>query len=138
MPPWLTPEVLGWLGLLSAVMFIATLFAVPWFLARLPPDYFIHRERYRKDPRHPALRLFLRIAKNLLGFILLLAGIAMLVLPGQGLLTIAVGLMLIDFPGKERLEARMLHHPKVIQAINWVRARAHQPPLILEEEHPEK
>jgi hypothetical protein len=69
------------------------------------------------------------LLKNLLGVALVLAGVAMLVLPGQGVLTILLGLMFMNFPGKRRLEQRIVQQPTVFQAMNWMRARAHQPPL---------
>ena len=56
--------------------------------------------------RYPVLRPLLLIAKNLLGFVLIVAGIAMLVLPGQGLLTIVVGVVLMNFPGRTLYAAR--------------------------------
>lgn len=69
------------------------------------------------------------MAKNALGALLLVLGAAMLVLPGQGLLTILVGLLLIDFPGKYRLERRLLGGPRVLRAINALRERWKKPPL---------
>lgn len=69
--------------------------------------------------------------KNLVGVVFLLAGIAMLVLPGQGLLTVLIGISLIDFPGKHRLEARLVSQRLVLQAINAVRHRFGRPPLVL-------
>src|SRR4029453_13617262 len=58
-----------------------------------------------------------------------LAGGAMLLLPGEGLLTIAIGLMLLDVPGKGRIERRLVQRPVVWRALNWIRAKAHRPPL---------
>jgi hypothetical protein len=53
----------------------------------------------------------------------------MLVLPGQGILTIATGLLLMDYPGKFRLERRIVATPMVLKGLNWLRAKANQPPL---------
>jgi hypothetical protein len=64
------------------------------------------------------------VVKNVIGAVLLVAGLVMLVVPGQGLLTIAVGLMLVDFPGKFRLERWLATRRPVWKAINWLRARA--------------
>ena len=68
--------------------------------------------------------------RNALGAVLLAAGIAMLVLPGQGLLTILLGLMLVDFPGKRRAERALVARPNVFEALNWLRAKAGRPPLL--------
>jgi hypothetical protein len=74
-------------------------------------------------------RLLGLVGKNLLGIVLILAGVAMLVLPGQGILMILIGLMLMDVPGKRALERRLVQQPSVWQAMNWIRAKAHQPAL---------
>ena len=69
--------------------------------------------------------------KNLGGYALVGAGVAMLVLPGQGLLTILIGLGLIDFPGKREFERWIVCRRPVGRALNWMRRRAHRPPLVL-------
>jgi len=51
--------------------------------------------------------------------------------PGQGILTILIGLSLLDFPGKRNLELKLIRLRTVRKAINWIRARAQQPPLEL-------
>lgn len=124
-------EFVFWVVLSATVMFVATLVIVPMILIRLPRDYFrrAHRDRKIDVTGHPAVRLAFVIVKNLFGAIFLLLGIAMLVLPGQGVLTIVVGLMLLDFPGKYAVELWAVQHPSVSRAINWIRAKAHQPPL---------
>jgi len=61
------------------------------------------------------------IFRNLAALVLLLAGVAMLLLPGQGLLTIVLGIFIADFPGKRNLERRLVANRKVFDAINWVR-----------------
>jgi hypothetical protein len=125
--------VLVLLGVSSVVLFAASLVVVPWLVARLPADYFAHRHREHPPPAHPAWRLSVLVVKNLVGATLVLAGIAMLVLPGQGLLSILAGVMLMDFPGKYQLERRIVGNHTVLSALNWIRARAHKPPLVLDE-----
>ena len=71
--------------------------------------------------------------KNLVGGILLLGGIAMLVLPGQGLLTMLIGVSLMDFPGKRAIERKLVSRPLILQAINRVRQRFDRPPLLIDE-----
>jgi hypothetical protein len=70
---------------------------------------------------HPIPRALLLAGKNALGFVLVLTGIFMLLLPGQGLLTIIAGMMLLDFPGKQLLERRLVRRPLVLRSINWLR-----------------
>jgi hypothetical protein len=122
---------LGWLAGMSMLMFVVSLVAFPLVIAFLPQDYFV---RHRRDParqtrRHPAVWLTLSILKNALGAVLILAGIAMLVLPGQGLLAILVGVMLANFPGKYALERRIFSRPAVAKAANRTREMAGRPPL---------
>lgn len=115
-----------WLLVFSIFSFLATLIAVPIILIRLPEDYFSfpHRHRVPWRSRNRMLRMPLFIIKNLLGIILILLGILMLVLPGQGLLTITIGLVLLEFPGKYKVERWVVNRPAVLRAINWIRAKA--------------
>ena len=69
------------------------------------------------------------IFKNLVGAIFIIAGIIMLFLPGQGILTIVLGLALINFPGKRRVILRLFGHPRIFNAINRLRAKAGKAPL---------
>ena len=82
---------------------------------------------------HPILRLIALGVKNVVGWFLLLGGIAMLVLPGQGLLTILIGVSLMDFPGKRAIERKLVSRPLVLQAINRIRQRFDRPPLLIDE-----
>ncbi|TDT40190.1 putative transmembrane protein PGPGW [Halospina denitrificans] len=123
--------VLWWLGGVSVVTFVGTLIAVPIVVIRIPSDYFSHPERqttlvYRFGT---AVGTLLLVLKNLLGIVLLLAGIAMLVLPGQGLITMFVSLTLLNFPGKYRLERWVISRGAVFRSINWIRQRRGYRPL---------
>ena len=86
----------------------------------------------RWDPwgqSHPVMRWSLLVGKNLLGWVVILLGIAMLVLPGQGILTIVIGMILINFPGKYRLERWIITRDSVLRAINAIRKRSGRAPL---------
>ncbi len=116
----------------SVVMFIGTILVVPWMLLRIPPDYFTHPHRPAGfgAGSHPVLRWTLRILKNAFGGVCVLAGLAMLVLPGQGLLTILIGLLLIEFPGKYPLERRLIARPRVFRTLNRFRQRRNRRPIL--------
>lgn len=131
--PPLSRTVLAWMGVASVVMFVGSLLAVPWLLARLPADYFIH-DRPRRDGGNRRWWWWLigHLVKNVIGAILVLMGVAMLVLPGQGLLTILIGLSLLDFPGKRACELNLIRRPHVLRAVNWLRRKSGRPPLIVE------
>src|SRR4051812_44442876 len=120
---WLSlPVVDVCLVVFSVVAVVASVVLVPRFLAKLPPDYL-------RSESAPSLSMPLRIVRNLLGIVLVLLGLAMLRLPGQGLLTLLVGVLLVDFPGKHRLVVRLLSRPKVLALVNRLRGHRGSPPL---------
>lgn len=127
------PATLWWLGGLSIVSFFGTLVLVPVLVVNMPADYFVRENRrdHRPKPLHPVLRLVLIVGKNLLGLCLLLGGIVMIFTPGQGLLSIAMGVVLMDFPGKFKLEKRVARNRPVIRSMNWIRRRWDKPPLVV-------
>lgn len=129
----LNPEWLVTIGLISIAMFVLTLLIVPIVVVRIPDNYFSDEQRHvsRWANFHPILRYTLIALKNLAGIILLVMGILMLVLPGQGLLTMFFGIALMDFPGKFAIERRLVSYPKVLHSINWIRKKANKNPLII-------
>ncbi len=130
-------EIVAWLGAISVLMLVGSAVAVPLIVARLPHDYFLGHAEPETLPlgTHPALRVTLLVLKNVLGIAIFLAGMAMLVLPGQGLLTMFIGLLLMDFPGKRRLELRLVRIRGVYRAVNWIRRRTRRKPLALPPAH---
>ena len=122
-------------GGVSLATFVGSLVLIPWLIAQMPADYFLYREPSEADwrRRHPALRLAIVVAKNIVGALLLVAGVAMLVLPGQGLLSILMGLVLLDYPGKRRLERSIIRRRVVRRAVGWIRKRAGRAPFELPE-----
>lgn len=126
------PQLLLWLAVSSLFMFVGTLIAIPIILVRLPADYFdIRKPRPWMENHHPILRVIGHLVKNVVGLVFVFAGLAMLVLPGQGVLTILIGLSLLEFPGKRRLEAKLVGQQTVLSTINKMRAKFGKPPLIL-------
>ncbi len=121
------------LASVGVVTFVGSLVALPIIVAKMPADYFV-RPRKRVLPwrtERPVRNTLLVLGRNALGVVLVMGGIAMLVLPGQGLLTIAIGLLLIDFPHKRALEAWILSWKPILKGINWLREKAKEPPLQL-------
>jgi hypothetical protein len=130
---WISKEM--WVGLIafSVIAFVGTLIAIPAILIRLPPDYFQnHHHKPWFANLHPVVRTLGLLVKNLAGIVFLLAGIAMLFLPGQGLLTMLLGILFLDFPGKHRLEKKLIQHPKILHAINTFREKSGKPPFTFE------
>jgi len=129
---WIPVDVLIGLTVASAIGFVVSLIAIPMILVRLPADYFDTRTpRHWMKDHHPALRLLGLVVKNVVGVVFLLAGFAMLFLPGQGVLTMLIGISLMDFPQKRALEARMVGQPTVLGVINSMRHKFGKPPLTL-------
>ncbi len=120
-------------GVVSGVMFLTTLLAIPWVVARLPVNHFVGPRRPATESRRPVLAFVRRLFRNTLGVVLVVSGLAMLVLPGQGVLTVLLGVALIDFPGKRRLEQRLLRQRHVRRSLQWLRKRAGREPLEFEE-----
>lgn len=117
------------IGALSAIALLATLAAVPALLLALPPDYLSGHPPPRSAGWPKPMRWVYRIGKNAVGAALILAGLAMLVLPGQGLLTLTVGLVLTDVPAKRRMLRRLLGRKRVLALVNRLRRRFQRPPL---------
>ena len=126
-------QLLVWIGIGSLVVFIASLLTLPWLVAKIPQDYFVPKKRQPTNwkSQHPIVRLLTLIGKNLLGYGLILAGILMLFLPGQGILTLVTGVLLIDYPGKFRIERKIVRTPAILNGLNWLRAKAKKPPLVI-------
>ena len=123
-----------WLSLaMFLVSSLGSVTVVAWVLVRLPADYFRneHHRVFLWADAHPLLRWTALIAKNLLGGLLVVLGAIMSLpgVPGQGLLTILIGIMLLDFPGKRSLERALVSRPAVKRSINRLRERFGTPPL---------
>lgn len=124
LPAWLEIAVL----VASLAMFVGSLVAVPIALVRAPPDYFTRP--------HAPRALGVRILRAVLGSALVLLGIAMLVLPGQGTLTILIGIGILDLPWKQRLVRRILRSASVRRAVDRLREKAGKAPLEVPVEAP--
>jgi len=129
---YVSTDTLIWLTVLSMVFFLGTLIAIPFILVRLPADYFdVRVPRPWMEDHHPVLRLVGHIMKNAVGAIFLFAGFLMLFLPGQGVLTMLIGISMLDFPGKRKVEAKLIGQPTVLSVVNSMRQKFNKPPLLL-------
>lgn len=123
-------------ALLAVVTFAASLVLITVLLVNLPATFFLdsHSRQLWID-RHPVIRWSGVFLKNGAGWFLVLLGGVLIVpgVPGQGVLTVLVGLALIDFPGKRKFERRLLSHPRLRTRIDQLRHRFGKQPLLLEE-----
>jgi hypothetical protein len=122
------------LAIFSVLSFIASIAGSTMLLMSLPADYFRTRKRIRRI-KNPVFRICLSSLKNLFGGLLVIVGIFLSLpgIPGQGILTILTGLIISDFPGKRRLERRLVRVPIVLSAANQIRSRFKRPPLVLDD-----
>jgi uncharacterized membrane protein len=127
-------ELMSWMAVISVSTFLVTLLAVPILIIHIPEKHFLYKQRTARHNPNDAVgfRLICRILKNIAGLFFVLIGMIMLLTPGQGLLSILVGVMLMDLPGKYRVERAIIRKEKVLSTINWLRAKAHRPPLQVE------
>lgn len=129
---WIPVDVLVRLTVISIISFIGSLIAIPWILIRLPDDYFdVRVPRHWMKDHHPVLRIAGHIVKNVIGAVFLIVGFLMLFLPGQGLLTMLIGISFMDFPYKRKLEARIVGQPALLNIINAMRRKFDRLPLKL-------
>ena len=138
---WLTENVFArvsgagmlWGFLMFVVTFAVSSAIAAFILVKMPANYF-HSSHGREflTGSHPTLRWAGVVVKNLVGLVFVVLGVVMTVVPGPGLLTILLGVTLLDFPGKRRLELKLVSRPAVRHAIDRVRARFHRPPLMLD------
>ena len=83
------------------------LIAIPWIFFRLISVWF-----------------------NAIGATFVLAGAVMLVLPGQGLLTLLLGVLLTDLPIRRRVIGWLCRRRRLARALQRLRQRARQPPFV--------
>jgi hypothetical protein len=131
-------EVVVTITITTLVLVAASIAAVPFMVVRLPADYFA-------KPREPLAERFraaslggklLIVLKNFGGAVLVLLGLAMLVLPGQGILTVLFGLVLLDLPKKHVIERKIVARPTIRKALTKLRARFDRPPFEFHDEPP--
>jgi hypothetical protein len=126
-------------ALIGVLIFLGTFFAnialVSFILVKIPADYFKknHKTQFWVGP-NPALHAAKMIGKNILGIFLIILGIILSIpgVPGQGLLTILLGVVLVDFPGKRHLERKLLGRQEIVKTIDRLRKKFNKPPLELD------
>ncbi len=124
-------ETLLWvLGSFSLLIFVLSLVGLPIIIIKMPRDYLSSPGASIRSFKHGSAwdRTYL-VGKNIIAVLLILAGLAMLLLPGQGLLTLVIGLSMLNFPRKRVLIKKILAQKKVLGTANWLRKKGGKPPL---------
>ena len=125
-----------WAAGIFLLTFAISLAVCGALIVALPSRYFV--EDYKVwSGRHPLIRLLGIVGKNLLGVLLVVLGVLLSVpgIPGQGILTIAIGVVLLDIPGKHRLVRAVVRRKGVLRSINRFRAWFGRAPLVVDEPH---
>jgi len=142
MPAWLHDLLpAGWtageIGMLAVALgvgsAVVSFFVVGAVLARIPADYFVNPAARLPIDRHPVLKVLVVVGRNLLGYLLIVLGVALSLpgVPGQGVLTILMGVMLIDLPGKHAAARWLVTRRPVLAAVNRMRTRVGREPLVV-------
>ena len=112
-------QIIQWAGIVSVFLFFLSLFLLKYVILRLPEDYFITASSISKNPQ----KIIVRVAKNAVGFLLTICGIILLFTPGQGMITILIGLCLIDLAIVNQFKKKIINNSQVQKALNWIRTK---------------
>jgi hypothetical protein len=119
-----------WLAGISLVTFLTSLLLIPIIIGRLSADIFSRLEAGRiNSPGLSPVRILFLILRNLVAVFLLLSGFIMLFIPGQGLLTMLIGFLLLSFPGKQKIVLQLVRRPGIRKSLDWVRKKQKVPPF---------
>lgn len=126
--------------LLTTVASIAYFIVISYIITQMDKRYFIRKKTSDDDSSenphltsmNSSVTYVVKIAKIIVGVFLLVCGVVMLVLPGQGLITMLIGLSLIPFPGKNKIEKNLLSRKSVRSSLNWIRIKANKDPFIFD------
>ncbi len=130
-----------WMAVVTVFSYVAVPFVIRAVVIRMSADHFLYRNPPPNSWRaqHPAVRIALLVLKNLLGWVLVAVGIVQsipVLVPGFGLLTIMIGVLLLNFPGKRKLELKIVSASAVLRLINKIRQKHHRSPLRLPDHLP--
>ena len=117
--------ILFYLGIISVLIFIFSIVGLRLFIIAIPSDYFINKKRVSAlRDSSILLWVFYKIFKTIIGYIFIAIGLLALVLPGQGILMILIGLMMSDYPKKFDLEKKIIKINTVRKGVNWIRIKS--------------
>ena len=129
----ISSELLSGLFWVSLVIFLAGLAGLPLLILRMPADYFtrasVPTDSSSEIPQRR--RLLVSLIRNVVALLFFAAGLIMLITPGQGLIAILAALWIAEFPGKRKLELKLIGLPGVAATINRLRVKAGREPLEL-------
>jgi uncharacterized membrane protein len=116
-------RLIQWVGIAFVLLFFLSLFILRCVIVRLPDDYFLNDSSALNKRSENLISLALRVAKNLFGFLLIICGIILLFIPGQGLATIVLGAWIMDLPWIIKIKRKFVYSRLVKRTLNWVRSK---------------
>lgn len=125
---------------ITTAVSIAYFVVISYFIVKMDKEYFLRKQLSDTDTSlvphttlmNSSVSSVVRITKIIFGVFLVVCGIVMLALPGQGLITMVIGLSLIPFPGKNKIEQNLLSRKSVRTSLNWIRIKANKEPFIFD------
>lgn len=116
----------NWWQLLLYIVAVNILVTILTFaiIVFLPHDYFDSQQ----SRSHPIVR----IIRDVLGFVMILAGVVMIAIPGPGMLTICSGLIVLDGEEKKKLLRKILMRGNLMDLVHRVRERTGRQRLEIE------
>lgn len=128
-----------WGILVFVVSLVVSTIGSIFVILRLSENHFHADSHDGKDPsfeleRPHWQRVLGMVVKNALGVSLVVLGLVMSLpgVPGQGLLTMFIGVVLLDLPGKRAFERRIISKPSILHACNRLRIRFGKKPFTLD------
>lgn len=115
------PAILGWIVFGSFVYLVAFLLLMPFIASKIPKDYFSSAQKKSYAPKNLILYLIYKVIKNLIGLSFFVVGLLLLLTPGQGIIGILIGSLLLDYPGKYRFQRWLINKKPVLDGLNWLR-----------------
>ena len=119
-----------WLAITSLATFFLSLIIIPLIISNLSVHCFLDITSTPRKNEYTAWKVLLLLLRNIIGILLLFAGIVMLFLPGQGILTMLIGILLLSFPGKQKIVNYLIHKPSIQRSLDWVRKKSGTQPFI--------
>ena len=113
-----------WISLVSLTIFIISILSIRWLVLLIPENYFKEKKNSILKEKYFFYWVAFKFIKNSLGYLLIIGGILMLVLPGQGILTIFIGMILSDYPGKYNIEKKIIQSSIILRTINSIRKKS--------------
>lgn len=111
------------ISILNIGVFLGFIVAIIFVFSKLPKNYWICSQQDQESS------LKMKVLRNLLAIPVAILGALMLLLPGQGLLTLLLALMLADFRLKQDWINRIIAKKKIRESLDYIRRKMGRSPF---------